>query len=76
VVFIAENPTSSGNFGECHTFRPPSEGLQTVTVLERRLQKDDRTHRDANVKQMDSNEQKLDKTNEKLADQKQDAATK
>jgi hypothetical protein len=38
--------------------------------------KDDRTHRDANVKQMDSNEQKLDKTNEKLADQKQDAATK
>ena len=38
--------------------------------------KDDRDHRDSDVSKLDSNGQDLIKTNEKIADQKQDSASK
>jgi hypothetical protein len=38
--------------------------------------KNDRDHRDSDVSKLDSNGQDLIKTNEKIADQKQDSASK
>ena len=38
--------------------------------------KNDRSHRDSDVSKLNDNDEKLDKTNEKMADQKQDSATK